>query len=599
MKRYFLLFAMIVLAHGTMIAQTYLVGDYRTLTFYDDTYLQWEDPVNWEECTVAGSPGTWVPASGYPNGSEANIYIRQNTVLTGDFTLEVGSKIWITDNGINPQTLFIGFNVPPDFVLPIYFDLYGEIDIELGDFGLLNIPDGSSMIIHPEGKITDHAANITNENTAGGIYIIASTGNLTGSLITSTSGLTGYYDQKISAGRWHMISSPFNNTIAGDFSNGANNAYIKTWSPNVGWENYISSLTTDITEGRGYLLWENAALTFSKNGVFNNGTMNLPISAGVAGDNWNFLGNPYPCGLDWSSISEKTNAEGGAFMIYDGTQYISNNGTFSTAVTDADPIIPPFQGFFIRYASGSDITIDASNKVHTSNVLYKKQQIENWTNHIKLVAEFGDQSARTVFYQQNEATNGKDEAFDAPMMFSGSESTLDVYSFAGDQPTSINAYGEYPYVMELGIKVPTGGGEITLRPTDLRNIDANLLVYLQDKETGDYFNFIDTPSYTFNAMGGDVIDRIFLIFNNNVGVGDLDKEAIHIYSHKKNIYLNFTNNQFKGTLKVYNLLGQTVYSNEVSNATYSPIHLDQSSGYYLVELITENENITQKVFIQQ
>lgn len=599
MKKILLIILTLALTHGALFAQTDVSGDYRTLTYGDDTYLQWEDPANWEICTVTGSPGTWVGASSYPSGSEANIYIRQNTVLTANFTLDLGSKIWITDNGINSVTLYTGFYAPPDFVINMDFDLYGEIDIELGNLGLLNIPEGSNIFIKPGGKITDHAGNITNENSTGGLYINATAGNLTGSLISPSSNLNGFYEQNFTGGRWYLISSPFDNSVSGDLSNGVNNAYLRPHSPAVGWEDYISSLTTDLTEGKGFLLWEDATLNFSKEGVLNSATLDLPISAGAGGENWNLLGNPYPCGLDWSSISEKTNAEGSAFVIYDGSQYISNNGTFSTAVTDADPIIPPFQGFFIRYASGAKITVGASNKVHTTNTLYKRSEIENWTNHIKLEAQLGDQSARAVFYQQDEATNGKDEAFDAPMMFNSGESSLNVYSFAGDQPTSINAYGEYPYVMEIGLKVPKGGGEITLKPTNLRNLDPNLLVYLQDKETGDYINFLEKSTYTFTAQEGDMTDRIYLIFNNNVGIDDLVKDNIQIFSNKNIIYLNFNNYQFDGDIKVYNVLGQAVYDSNISNSLYNPIYLNQPSGYYLIELITENESITQKVFIQQ
>jgi len=84
-----------------------------------------------------------------------------------------------------------------------------------------------------------------------------------------------------------------------------------------------------------------------------------------------------------------------------------------------------------------------------------------------------------------------------------------------------------------------------------------------------------------------------------VGIDDLDKENIKIYSNKNAIYIDCSNQQFNGELKVYNLLGQAVYSAETSNNLYHPIYLNQPSGYYLVELITEKESLTQKVFIQQ
>ena len=603
MKRIYLLIIALALSLGQVSAQ-FNVGDYRTIET-TDSYLIWDFESSWEICTVAGDPGTWAAASIAPgivdNEIATDVYVRKTIfVILNDLNVLSSGKIIIKDGSSEYNTLYIGY--PPDYNKFIY--LNGELIIENG-YTNLTIQDGSRVYIKTGGKLTDLSpGNIANNAGLTGIIIQSTSGTLTGSLISGTAPLSGTFSQYISAGDWHYISTPLNNTIAGHFVPSSGSAYLKPYnSPGGGWGAYINVVSTPLVVGKGYELWETANFTFSKSGEFNTGNKTLSVSAGGTVDpDWNLIGNPYPCGLDWSTVSGRTTVAGQAFFVYDANSntYLSNNGWFSTGTTTSS-IIPPFQGFFVKYGTVTNLVVSNSNKAHPTTDLYKKQAENSestFTNHIKLEASLADHTTRAIIVQQTEATNGLDIIYDAPMLFSNSSNVLEVFSYAGDEPSSINIFGEYPFVAELGFKIPTGGGEVTLKATDLRNLDANLLVFLQDKATDSYINFLENPTYTFSAVAGDLSDRIYLIFNNNVGIDDLSSNRIRVYSYKKGIYLNFDNYSFKGELKVHNLLGQTVYSTYVSNTSYHPISLNQPSGYYFVELTTANESLTQKVFIQ-
>jgi hypothetical protein len=603
MKQLYLLIITLALSLGHVNAQ-FNVGDYRTIDT-GDSYLIWDFESSWQICTGAGDPGTWGAATTAPGlaGNEitATVYVRKTIfVILNDLSVLSTGKIIIKGGIEDYNTFYIGY--PPDYNKFIY--LYGELIIE-GGLTNLTIQDGSRIYIKTGGKLTDLSpGNILNNAGLTGITIQSTSGTQTGSLISGTNGLTGTFNQYISAGAWHYISTPLNNTIAGHFVPSSGSAYLKPYnSPGGGWGAYINVVSTPLVVGKGYELWETANFTFSRAGEFNTGNKTLSVSSGGLIDpDWNLVGNPYPCGLDWSTISGITTVAGQAFFVYDAASntYLSNNGSFSTGTTTSS-IIPPFQGFFVKYGSATNLTVSNTNKAHPTTDLYKKQSAtneNNYTNHIKLEASLADHTTRAVLVQQSEATNGLDLIYDAPMLFSNSSNVLEVFSYAGDEPASINIFGEYPFVAELGFKIPSGGGEVTLKATDLRNLDANLLVYLQDKATGAYVNFLENPTYTFSAIEGDLSDRIYLIFNNNVGIDDVSSDKIQIYSDKKVIYLNFNNYSFKGELKVHNLVGQTVYSINLSNSSYSPISLNQPSGYYFVELTTANESLTQKVFIQ-
>lgn len=595
MKKYYLLILTLAFSTGALFAQTYQVGDYRTKSA--DAAYAWDFASSWEICTVAGSPGTWTDATQVPGLDvtlDMNVYIQKNTyILLNDITIAAGGKVYIQDMG-NDNTLYVGLAASG---YAQYLYIYGELDLATFYTGL-HVDDGSRAIIMTGGKITDNSSgSITNANSSGGIVIKSDLSNITGSLITSSGSLTGSVEQSIAKDQWHFVSSPFTNSTAADFWDTTHDAYLREYnSPGDGWGAYLNVLTTPLNVGEGYEVWQTADFEFNESGTFNVGNETLSVSQGGSSDaDWNLVGNPYPCGLDWDLIDDNVNAVATTFYVLDNGSYKSYNGSTGTA----SHIIPPFQGFFVKSNGGGNIIVKNEDKAHPDATLYKSTKENTYSNHIRLNAELNGQVSSTFSYREEGATNGQDVDFDSPMLFSVDGSLMDVYTFAGDQKTTINIYGEYPYVMEVAFKVPAGGGDITLTPSDFRNLDANLLVYLEDKETGDYFNFLENPSYTFTAPEGDVTDRIYLIFNNNVGINDINKENIQIYSHKNAIYLNSSNDPFDGELNVFDLLGKNVFSTKISSNSYHPIYLNQPSGYYLVKLITEKESITQKVFIQQ
>ncbi|MFK5893661.1 MAG: T9SS type A sorting domain-containing protein [Pseudomonadota bacterium] len=592
MKKYYLLILTLALSTGALFAQTFPgagSGDYRSI-IDGSSYHFWNDNANWEK----HDGSTWSATTDIPGVTSSisyNVYIQLNTYLRTTVTIETAGKIWVRDNGAVTLNLGLGTGITGGITNN------GDIDIQSGGNAKLKIWDNSHIWVNAGGTITDNSGGGITSTAATSIVLYSTSGTENASLITA-SVVTATVEQYISSGQWHFVSPALSGVTANDFWNGVNDVYIKPYlSPGGGWGGYITDIGTAINVGEGYEVWETTALTFSKSGSLNTGNQTLTLGTGGTGADadWNLVGNPYPCGLDWNLITDKTKAVGSAFYVYDGTSYLNHNGSTGTA---SSSIIPPFQGFFVQSNGGGNISFSNTEKAHPGVELYKSSKEETYTNHIKLVADLGGQKSTTIFYQQDAATNGKDIQFDAPMLF-GSSDIMEVYTFSADQKTSINIYGEYPYVIEVAFKVPDGGGDITLTPTDLRYLDANLLVHLQDKETGDYINFLENPSYTFSAPTGDVTDRIYLIFNNNVGIDDIDKEKIQIYSHNNTVYLNFNNHQFNGEIKIYNVLGQAVYSAETSNNLYLPLYLNQPSGYYFVELITEEESITQKVFIQQ
>lgn len=595
MKKITLLILTLVFATGIVFAQTFpgaVAGDFRTKSA--DPYYFWSSSSTWEKFDgTSWNSTTDIP--GITAGAIVNnVYIQRNIYLRTTISVNQSGKIWVRDNSIVTLNIGLGTGITGGI------NNYGDIDIQSGANAKLKIWDNSHIWVYPGGTITDNSGGNVTSTAATSIVLYSTSGTENASLITGSS-VTGTISQTISPSQWHFIAPPLSGVTANDFWDGANDVFIKPYlSPGGGWGGYISDISTPINSGIGYEVWETSNFLFSKSGTFNTGNQTLYISTGGTGvdTDWNLVGNPYPCGLDWNLIADKTNAVGSTFYVWNGSSYLNHNGTSGTAPTG---IIPPFQGFFVMSAGTGDLNFSNEQKAHPgiNNELYKSSEVESYTNHMKINAEFNGHKSVTIAYQQNNATNGRDILYDAPMLYSNND-ILDIYTFAGDQKSSINIYGEYPYVMQVAFKVPEGGGEITLSTSDLRNLDANLTVYLEDKVTGEYIDFLENPSYTFTALGGDLTDRIYLIYNNNVGFNNLDKNKnISIFSARNAVYLNYSDYQFTGKIKIYNLLGQNVFESAISNNSYHPIYLNEPSGYYFVELLTKDEVLTQKVFIQQ
>jgi hypothetical protein len=605
MKKYYLLILTLALSTGALFAQSSSSpdeGDYQTLDV--ESAYAWVNIDNWQYYDGSG----WIAAEDVPGDPgipgvdfeiTTNAFIRKTTYLYAtNAWIGVGGKVIIESGSGVSVDLHIGLSA---YGVERTLHVKGELIIQ-ATYTQLEVEEGSTVKIYSGGMLTDYGTNITTFNTEGIVILSSTSGGINGSIKTEQGGITGTYSQYITSGAWHFISTPFGDTQAGDFIPSTGEAYLKPYlSPGGGWGSYIYVETDNIVVGKGYELWQTDDFDFNQTGTFNQGTIELDVSSGGSiSPGWNLVGNPYPCGIDWSTVADRVHVEGSAYFVYDAAldSYVSNTGDYSTGLTGTS-IIPPFQGFFVEYLDQTNIEVSDVNKAHPDANLYKKANAESFTNHIKLEASLNNLTSRAVIVQQDNATNANDPSLDASVLFRGLNNSFDLFSFAGEKPSSINIYGEYPYVAELGFNVPSGGGSITLKPTDLRNLDSNLLVYLEDNVTGDYFNFLENPSYTFTANEGDITDRIRLIFNNNVGIDDLENGNINIFSNKNAIYLHFNNYQFNGKLKVYNILGQGVFETNISDHLYSPTYLNQPSGYYLVELITENKSITQKVFIQQ
>jgi hypothetical protein len=173
-----------------------------------------------------------------------------------------------------------------------------EGDITIGAQGRLKLPATSRVEI---------TGTLTNNAGPQGLLIESATDAATGSLICNNAGIQATVQQVFNADRWYLVSIPFGDTETYDYRNGTNDAFMRPYlSPGDGWGPYYGQPSVVLNVGEGYELWQTASFTFEESGTLLSGNYNLPIAAGGTVDpDWNFLGNPYPCGIDWGQVSRQ------------------------------------------------------------------------------------------------------------------------------------------------------------------------------------------------------------------------------------------------------------------------------------------------------
>jgi hypothetical protein len=274
--------------------------------------------------------------------------------------------------------------------------------------------------------------------------------------------------------------------------------------------------------------------------------------------------------------------------------YVFHNGTSGTATNS---VIPPMQGFFVKHNGGTSIGINNSHKAHAGKPIYKKSMNqETYSNHFKIKAATATAESVCVIYQQEEATNGTDDLYDAPILFNNDPNFMEVFSLAGERRSCINIYNDYPYDVFLGFRVPEGGAEFTLEAFDFRFIDATFTIILEDMLTGTMLTLDENTSYTFSTEeAGMLEDRIVLHLNSTVGIDENENTHFNVYAMRNQIFVEGTYNQTY-EISVYNVLGQAVYfDSRLQNNQI--IELSVPAGTYIVNLRSEYGMQTEKINI--
>ena len=354
---------------------------------------------------------------------------------------------------------------------------------------------------------------------------------------------------------------------------------------------------------------DNNATTISVSGTHATGTVNLPVSytTGNGGLGWNLVGNPYPCSIDFTSISgwTKTNIGTGvavykpssnsyAYSITNGD--VTNNVTVS--INNGSNIIGSGQAFWVRATGTSPaLTCTQAVKVTTAppTVLLKSAPsnqlrltlTQDSANIDETVIAFGEKYHDDFI--ENEDVN---KLVNATVNIS---SVVGVEKYAAINFTSNNFKEKTIPLSVWGNK----NGDYQLDLTQVESFDPTVTLFLKDK-----FLKTNTAIDQNKSINFDITDdtlskgdfRFELLFKNtNTNVNEFSNSVLNtnlsIYPNPATDLLNISigNANFKNSnIVIYNVSGIEVGKLTMNEATAQFNIEGLSNGVYFVKVSNQN-----------
>jgi hypothetical protein len=297
-------------------------------------------------------------------------------------------------------------------------------------------------------------------------------------------------------------------------------------------------------------------------------------------NNWNLLGNPYASPID------------AATMVFpaelNASVYFWNDAALSYDVWAGgvgNQYIPATQGFFVKAISDGTLTVTNVMRTHNGAGSYYKSEIENL---LTLEVSGNGYQDKTYIRFEDNASTAFDREYDAFKLLSSAD-VPQIYTTINGTDYAINALQP---VESLPVTFKAGeSGQFTISAVCTSEFNE---VHLQDLVTGEIADILHND-YTFNYSEGSLSER-FVIHFGALGMNVNSESVANIYSGSGNIYVNAGGIE-GGKIIVYNVLGQQIIS-KVLNDGLNVIAISSESGYFIVEVLSDEFVKTSKVYVK-
>jgi hypothetical protein len=305
----------------------------------------------------------------------------------------------------------------------------------------------------------------------------------------------------------------------------------------------------------------------------------LGYGAGMYQD-WNLVANPYPSGLDMSTLAWGANTVQGA-AYYDGC---GGNYVYWTAALGAYSMAPTL-GFFVQTTGADNLMVNNANRAHNPDWFWKSEV----SNLLTLQASGNELSDLLHVRFMDGVTAGFDLNGDFNKLFSTTEGLAQIYTVAGENKLAVNALPATE-VVPMGF-VANSTGTYTIEAVETSEFNE---VILEDKFANTFTNLL-TSTYTFDYTLGADEDR-FNIHFAPLSVSDINANDISIWSNEDKIYVSVPG-AINGDIVVYNMMGQEIVRTNVAPGL-NVIPMNSNNAYYVVKVVSSETAVTGKVYIK-
>jgi hypothetical protein len=455
----------------------------------------------------------------------------------------------------------------------------------------------------PNAKIDLTGCTLTLKSDVTGTASLIDNGTISGQTGTNVT-----VERYLTEDKWHYVSAPVDDPTANVYYG----IYMMEWDEPSGQWSYITDpdyiMSTDM---EGYSIWSQSGMTgnatVSFAGNLNTGAKSIAVTATgpVIHNGYNFAGNPYPSSLNWN-IDDGSGWSRTAGNI-DLTIYIWNHtaGNYGSYVKDGftgtnevDSIVPPHQGFFV-HCSAATGTLGVNNnaRVHASKDILKSGEVAN--DLLKLRVE-GNNYADEMIVHINPLASALLDQSDATKFF-GSETAPQLYSLSKDnKELSINSFPieENYMVIPVGLKVGADAF-YTISVENFAGFEFSSGLYLEDLKEGTFTQLNGNATYSFTADPLDEPMRFLLHMNSGLALPEniSGLNGVKVYSFNQDVYI-LSENDLNGVATIYDVTGREIINQNLTGITMTKVNLFNYKGYFIVNVITENGILNQKVFIR-
>lgn len=516
--------------------------------------VSWFDPMNWNPQVVPTIEDVIIEASKAPT-----VLISGGYATTGALSVAAGAGIEIaTDGGLTTNGLYTN-----DGTLVLLTDGSGNTGSFIDNGGVA----GTGTFLLDRWAICSGTAPGV-ADPFGWHYISSPVNGFTSDML---------YDYFVNAwdqptGMWMQFSmdpilfpcTPWPTTVMGDMEAWSINFDLTYPDPNCP---LLPAGTGSNIEFMGFM------------GDVHSGAYNAALGYGATGyEMWNLVGNPYPSGLDLSTVTFGPNTVAGA-AFYDGCV-----GNYVYAGLTADWVVAPSLGFFVETTGADNLAVDNSNRVHPTDWWWKSDN----SDVLILEATGNETSDKLMVRFAEEATAGFDNVGDFHKLIASTEGLPQIYTVAGQHNLAINALPSTSLV-PMAFEAITSG-TYTISAVETSEF-AN--VVLEDKVLGIQTDLL-SGNYSFEYTAGEDANR-FIIHFTPLGVNESSAIATDIWAADQTIYVQTT--ATKGTISVYNMMGQEVVSTDIQTGI-NEIPMKEVNTYYVVKVIGSEFAETGKVYIK-
>lgn len=368
----------------------------------------------------------------------------------------------------------------------------------------------------------------------------------------------------------------------------------------------ITTVTTALTPGRGYMVWMadnltslTAPLIYDTRGTPNQGNVNRAVTAGGAGGGYNLVGNPYACPIDYATVVATSGNVNANFLV------LQENGTYLTSPNGG--VIPPGQGFLCAATSSGNIqfTEAAKNITTTPSVIRMIPE-----NQIKIKAgnDVNGLGEEVVIQVDQSGSEAFDAYTDLPYIASPYENATHLWSsnstddrFILNHTSSVEDHLMIPFTV---VSSTIGVQSLTFK--DLNSVTAYNCAWLEDTENGQRINLNMNDTYSFEETELGVEHKFVLhLERTNDCEQDLQRvdpslEAqTSVYVNSGNVYAQFGfADESMVTISMYDMNGRAVIAEtnmSVSNQTVT-LTAPDAHGIYIVRIVKDGEAVSKKFY---